>query len=421
MHIRQGYNFAFINKFMFYAIKLTSLSGILMLAVIPAVRAATVDITTEFIADLQQPQKNAFVNTTPVSGFCVDFSTSCKSNEFSILIPELTARKYFDSNSPDLIRHHTSISLDGRGKEVTLKDINTGKMITGRFRLTLFGMQHNRLDNASGHLGAAMSNTGTQPSGDCYGLQGSGGASAVYYKHGWGLPERNASCYRKLNAGTPFKGDVRIDNFSFGYTLVVPDPLSISSGKYEGQVIYSVGEDGEINFNALETTDSEIKINIRATVSHAFYLNFAPGTENVSLAPKGGWSQWVNGGRVPDSLRKEVPFTLSSSSGFTVNMTCTIPSGPGCGLRNEGTGEEVPLEIALTLPGYKTESGSDVRNLLMDSSPAGHAIAFPGEIVYQRRSQVDFKVQKPGVERMVKSPGSTWKGGVTLIFDTQMD
>ncbi|SQC93257.1 Uncharacterised protein [Cedecea neteri] len=218
---------------------------------------------------------------------------------------------------------------------------------------------------------SAMSNTGTQPSGGCYGLQGSGGASAVYYKHGWRLPARNVSCYKKLNDGRPFKGDVRIDNFSFGYTLMVPNPLSIPSGEYEGEVVYSVGDGGDINFNALETSDSEIKINIKATVSHAFYLNFAPGTENVSLAPKGGWGQWRNGGRVPDSLRKEVPFTLSSSSGFTVNMTCTIPSGAGCGLRNEGTGEDIPLEVALTLPGYKTESGSEVRNLLMDSIARG--------------------------------------------------
>ncbi|ATF92930.1 hypothetical protein [Cedecea neteri] len=410
-----------VIKLIYFTRKKIALSALLFLAIVPKANSATVDVTTEFIADLQQPQKNNFVNTTPVSGFCVDFLTFCRSDEFSILIPDLTARKYFDSSSPDLISHHTSISLDGRGKEVTLKDIKTGKMITGIFRLTLFGMQHNRLDNASGHLGSAMSNTGTQPSGGCYGLQGSGGASAVYYKHGWRLPARNVSCYKKLNDGRPFKGDVRIDNFSFGYTLMVPNPLSIPSGEYEGEVVYSVGDGGDINFNALETSDSEIKINIKATVSHAFYLNFAPGTENVSLAPKGGWGQWRNGGRVPDSLRKEVPFTLSSSSGFTVNMTCTIPSGAGCGLRNEGTGEDIPLEVALTLPGYKTESGSEVRNLLMDSSPAGHVIAFPGEIVYQRRSQVDFKVRKPGVETMMKSPGSVWKGDVTLIFDTQMD
>ncbi|SQC93256.1 Uncharacterised protein [Cedecea neteri] len=114
-----------VIKLIYFTRKKIALSALLFLAIVPKANSATVDVTTEFIADLQQPQKNNFVNTTPVSGFCVDFLTFCRSDEFSILIPDLTARKYFDSSSPDLISHHTSISLDGRGKEVTLKDIKT--------------------------------------------------------------------------------------------------------------------------------------------------------------------------------------------------------------------------------------------------------------------------------------------------------
>lgn len=411
-----------VINLIYFIRKKIALSALLFLAMVPKANSATVDVTTEFVADLQQPQRNAFVNTTPVSGFCAEHARSCNKDEFSILIDGLTARKYFDYSSPDLVRHHTSISLDGRERIVRLRDLKTGNEITGKFRLVLFGMNHNRIDENSGNLQGAMWYTGTEPFGGC--IAKSGGGDVDFYWHGWGVPDEQVTCYRKLNADKPeqlFTGNVLIDHFSFGYKLVAPNPLSIPSGVYEGEVIYSVGEGGDINFNAETTSDTEIRIKIKSTVRHTFYLNFAPGTENVSLAPKGGWGQWRNGGRVPDSLRKEVPFTLSSSSGFTVNMTCTIPSGAGCGLRNEGTGEDIPLEVALTLPGYKTESGSEVRNLLMDSSPAGHVIAFPGEIVYQRRSQVDFKVRKPGVETMMKSPGSVWKGDVTLIFDTQMD
>ncbi len=409
---------------LFFTRKTIALSGLLILAGMPAARAATVNITTEFIADLSQPQNNKFVNTTSVTGFCAQYPKYCNKNDFSILIPGLTAEKYFDYTSSDLERNHTSISLDGTEREVVLTDYKTGNTVKGMFRLAFFGMRHNRLDSSSGNLVAAMQNTGTSSTGGCSARIGSGAGS--YYNHGWGVPERQVTCYRKLNTDNPdqyFQGNVRITNFSFGYNVVTPDPLSVYAGDYEGEVVYSVGEGGDINFNAETTSDAEIRIKINATVRHAFLLHLAPGTENVSLAPKGGWSQWVNGGRVPEALHKEVPFMLSSSSGFTVRMTCGYYSGPGCALREEtglAVAGEVPLEVNLTLPGYKTEGGHEVRNMLLDTSTE-HVIVPPGEFVVHRRSQVDFKVNKPGVETMVKSPGSTWRGGVTLIFDAQTD
>ncbi|NIF50503.1 hypothetical protein F3J28_22410, partial [Enterobacter sp. Ap-1006] len=129
MHIRQGCNFLFINKPIFCAIKLAALSGIFMLAMMQIVRAATVDVTTEFIADLSQPQKNAFVNTTPVSGFCSETPGYCEQGDFSILIPGLTGEKYFDYASADLIKNHVSISLDGVTRDVVLTDPKTGNTL----------------------------------------------------------------------------------------------------------------------------------------------------------------------------------------------------------------------------------------------------------------------------------------------------
>ncbi|NIF46875.1 hypothetical protein F3J28_03715 [Enterobacter sp. Ap-1006] len=336
-----------------------------------------------------------------------------------MLISGLTGEKYFDYASADLIKNHVSISLDGVTRDVVLTDPKTGNTLESQFRLAFFGMRHNRLDASNGHLFNAMTGTGASPSGGCSGRIGSGGDS--WYTHAWGVPEAKLTCYRKLSDDGKFQGNVRIDNFSFGYNLTTPNPLAVYSGDYEGEVVYTVGEGGDINFNTETTSDSEIRIKIKATVRHAFKFFLAPGSENVSLAPKGGWSQWVNGGPVPDLLNKEVPFTLSSTSGFTVNMRCEYDVDEGCALRDSPTGEKIPLEVALTLPGFKAENGSEVRNLLLNSLPAGHVIQPPGKFVVDRRSQVDFRVRKPGVETMMKSPGSTWRGAVTLVFDTQTE
>ena len=415
-----------VIKLIYFTRKKIALSALLFLAMVPKANSATVEVTTEFIADLQQPQKNAFVNTTQLSGFCADFPTQCRTGEFSILIPGLTAEKYLDYMSGDLARNHVSIVLDGAVRDVVLIDVKTNNEIKGRFRLAFFGMRHARVDESSGNLFDAMSGTGRSPQGGCEGRIGFGlDGKGTGHTFGWGVPDRRLTCYKKLNNERPeqyFQGDVHVSYFSFGYTLETPDPLNVYSGEYEGEVVYTVGDGGDINFNAESTSDTEIRIKIKASVRHAFQLKFpSDGDIKVSLAPRGGWSQWTNGGRVPDSLNKEIPFTLSSTSGFTVNMTCTIPSGTGCGLRNDGTGEDIPLDVSLTLPGFKTDGGSEVRNLLLNSLPAGHVIVPPGEFVVNRRSQVDFKVMKPGVETMMKSPGSVWKGDVTLIFDTQMD
>ncbi|WP_213716958.1 hypothetical protein [Cedecea lapagei] len=421
MFTRQMYIIDFINNALFRRRNTAALSALLLLAMISTVNAATVNLTMEFIADLQQPQKNAFVNTTPVTGYCSRYPQYCGVGEFSIAIPGVSAEKYFDSTS-DNIRNHTSMSLDGTARNIVLRDDKTGNQITGVFRLASFGVTHTSIDGYD--LLKVMYLTSTNPQGGCSGRYGSVfGLGFSSYMGAWGVPEKKLTCYRKFD--DPFQGNMRITDFSFGYTLEIPNPLGAYSGEYEGEVVYTVGEGEDIDVHAETISDSEIRIKIKATVRQAFQLEFPSDAEfiKVSLAPKGGWSQWANGGRVPDSLSQEVPFTLSSTSGFIVNMRCEHDSGTGCALRESTspTGDEIPLEVSLTLPGFKTKGGSEVRNLLLNSLPAGHVILPPGGLVVHRRSQVDFKVRKPGVEMMVKSPGSTWRGAVTLVLDAQVD
>ncbi|PKH19334.1 hypothetical protein CIG19_20010 [Enterobacterales bacterium CwR94] len=202
--------------------------------------------------------------------------------------------------------------------------------------------------------------------------------------------------------------------------LETPNPLLLPSGDYEGELIYTLGNGKDIDYHALAYNDDEVKIKFNVSVEHAFFYQFPNGSENVQLAPTNGWGAWINGGQVPDMLKKEVPFTLSTSSGFKVWMQCEHNVGSGCGLKNQASAETLPLDVKITIPGFISNQ-QPVRNLLLNTDTLGHTIDMPGRFVVDLHSKLNFSVNKPEVEKMVKAPGSNWKGGVTLIFDSEVE
>lgn len=377
--------------------------------------AAVLNVETEFKADISSPGKNTFKNTTPKSGFCTIYPDRCGTEEFSIIVPGLSAIKAFEKASSD-IKKHTYLSIDGRKRPVVLINKKNGFSTVAEFRWAFFGVQHNRTDGQQ-DIVSAMLSTGASPTGDCTGKIGSG--IDAWYRHGWGVNNKLSVCYRRLNNDSS-DGEVTVNNFSVGYVLETPKPLELPTGEYEGEVVYTVGEGMDVDFGAKSYSDNEVRIKIKAIVEHSFFYLFPAGSENVQLSPPNGWSSWINGGQVPDKLTKEVPFTLSSSSGFKVWMECEHNSGTGCGLKNQATAETVPLDVKFTIPGF-TSNRQPVRNMLLNTDVAGHIIDPPGQFAVDLRSKLDFVVNRPEVEKMVKAPGSNWKGAVTLIFDSEVE
>lgn len=388
------------------------------------VHAASIDITAEFSADISKPQHNQFVNTTPVSGFCAEYPAQCSSNGdfnavFSVIVPGLTAERDLitDTAYPTFMTHHPSLTLDATPRAVELIDPATGRRISANFRLVVVGMTFTRL-SGNENLGLAIANSGPPVWAYC-GYETANISDRVG-KLAWSINgDHKMNCYAQLDSSYQFTGSVAISDVSIGYMLDLPDPLNVYGGVYEGEVIYSISDGGDVDFHGRNNSDSEIRFHIIATVKHAFNIFFPGGRNNldVKLDAQGSWNQWVNGGRAPDSLAKDVPFLMTSSASFVVNMSCGIDGGnQTCGL--EYGNEKVPLEVLLSLPGF-TSNGAGVNNLRLTTAANGVKIDPPGTFLIDQHSYVNFRVLRPGVETMVKAPGSTWKGTVTLIFDTQ--
>lgn len=385
-----------------------ALCAVLIMA--DTVGAVTLNITTEFKADVKNPGHNEFKNTTPVSGLCKSIPDKCSKEEVSILIPELQADKTFQFASPVDARKYPWMKLDAREKDVVLTNSQTGIQTTARFRWAFIGVNYR-----GKKVGFAMRGAST-PEGDC----SPGGALAIpdIYYLGWKANNKISICYKRLYQNVS-DGTVKITDFSLGYTLKTDKPLNLPAGEYVGEVIYSVGNGADVDFAAESYTDSEVRILIRAIVEHAFYIKFpSDDTMNVTLTPPSGWGSWINGRVTPRKLSGEVPFILTSSGSFKLTMRCEHIEGTGCGLKKDGSDEIVPLDVSITVPGFSS-AGQRVRGLRL-SNVAALVIDPPGYFAVDLRSKLDFEVGQSGVERMIKAPGSDWKGVVTLVFDSDI-
>lgn len=395
--------------------RITVILSIALLAISLPIQAAELQITMEYKPTAGQPLLSEFTNTTPSTGFCAQYASQCQPGDFSILIPGFEATKYFDALSADPQYNRLSSTFDSRKKKIVLTERNSGNTFEADFRWAFFGVRYNN-DNPLLNIFSALDGSGRFPVGGCSGRIGIG-YPPHEFNYAWGLPENVVTCYRKLNVTEPpFQGESTINNLSLGYTLTTANPLQMTAGTYEGEIRYTVGDGADIDLYASDYSDSEIIIRLTATIEHAFYLFISPDSERVQLSPPGGWPRYMNGGPVPDSLKKEVPFILTSSRPFKIKMACGYTEGTGCGLRNTNTSQQVPLEVSVTLPGFRTASGQSVSNHILDTQEEGLLIEVDNYIV-NRRSSLTFQVKQAAVPTMVSQPGSTWQGNVTIIFD----
>ena len=406
-------------------LKRTALGMVLSFILSGQAKAADVYITAEFKADIANPEINTFVNTTPMSPLCSNGHVEeCTQNGWWSINTGITGFK-----TPD----QTQIKDRGAfyiGMPAT-KDVTITSSHGTRHTL--------HLDITGGALRLNTpypSNSGISLSRDplpperCYLAlnnrgYGHGTMMRMYMRHVEYYNTKSGCSSGQLPAADGNQAYI-IPSFDFIYRMRTPSPLDMVPGEYTGSVSYTIGgsvmDDFDLGEGAV-TNDNIINVHFLLKVKHAFYVRFLSPTMDAVLQPENGWKQWTDYGRLPSRLKHELSFSLSSSTNYNIRLECEHLQADGrCAMKNtDGTGNAVPFDVSVTLPGSKTIIGNrDAVNVPVTQTPT--EFGTDGQFIVQRQSYLSFAVNNASdIKEMLNHPGSRYKGSVNVIFDAQLD
>ena len=243
-------------------------------------------------------------------------------------------------------------------------------------------------------------------------------SSGTYLLYFWIVPENGGACSVVPSAPIP---QMWYQPVEYGYELRTPNPLGMASGEYRGSLSYSIGPGRDFDFgDVMMPNDNTLTFNFDLRVDHILKVELPPGGNRVELLPEGGWQAWLNRGRQPSRLFRDQTFTIYSSGHFKMQLECGLVIGNTCGLRNGG-GDEVPLQVSVTLPfGLQDQYGQAVNKLPLRLDGSGTELFQSTHYVSNRPGSLHFAVERDDVKEMLKQPGSTYTGVVTVIWDSEV-
>ncbi|MEI2260022.1 hypothetical protein OHC51_03385 [Stenotrophomonas indicatrix] len=394
------------------------------------VQAAEIELLASFRPSALDPTRNAFQNDTPNTGICQTNPNTCDMGagaKRSFLTPITVEYGPFVVGAPE--SQQATFTIPAQWRDVEIRHEN-GESAVVKFRLTLFGARYELPRPASNITGAANMVLGHQSlwrgSSWVYTpppctFSGVGGVAERTYSFAWTtsdpiIHECTKSALHNFES-------MRVVNVSYAYEMNSPNPLAMRNGVYTGSLRLRVGQGGDISFGENGTpSESELILKFTLTVAHEFQVNFPSASPQVNLAPIGGWEQWTQYGKAPSSLRQELPFSLTSSSPFSVALRCEHDAGEGCGIAENVSGTVVPLDVDLTMPGMtETATNRPARNYLLRREHADTDPMFaPDGYLVGRPSNLRFAVNGAGLTEMLSRPGTQWQGDVTIVFDTEL-
>lgn len=408
-----------------------SLTVMLMagLATLPA-SAAVKEIEALFRPDSANPQSNEFINQTPSEGFCLQLPNQCKPEGlFSLVAPIVF-------NAKDPIRaFHTDPRQGGMAKvpshwQRIVVTHESGDTDVLEVRIAGIGHEAGLFEpvtdivekQAGTDFSLAWSILWTGGSwreapAPCLGV-GSATVGPYGYNSFWKVPVNAGVCAKQARFLIPA---FYFRYFVYGYQLRTPNPLAMKSGRYHGSIEYTVGPGMDFDMGDLMIpNDNLLQLNFTLTVEHMLKVEIPPGGNKVELTPEGGWQAWLNQGRRPTRLFRDQTFNLWTSSQFKMQMQCQYTVGDTCGIRESG-GVVVPLQVAVTLPtGLTSAGGRPVVRQPLRVSGEGTGLFEPGIYIDRKPGVLLFGVDQVDVERMLSSGASTYKGTVTVIWDSEV-
>lgn len=387
----------------------------------PFTHASELAISAEFIPRISSPNTVKFVNTTPLSGYCHGNASHCKPGDFTIQFPLTIQREWI---SPGPIEGHNYQRVDGHWKTITVTADNGGQTVPLQFRLNLLARRYNRGALAPGGVEGSITNISNlsgiygATQGGCQGRVGAGNSSL--YEFAWGVPVGVITCSRGPNtvAIGPYRGN--LNTVSVGYELEAPDPFALGNGTYRGTVDYTLGPGQQIDLGTGDYSDSVLTFHFELKVQHELRVDFPAGSERAVLEPDGGWQRWMHGGQLPPRLRRTHPFQIWASAPMKMYLRCENPIGSQCSIREPLSGHQVPIVVAVTLPGEIRHQGAPVERLPL---PLGEAQALQFQsvaVAAARQGRLDYWIDQPHVAAMLAHRGQQYRGDVTIVFDAQL-
>ena len=396
--------------------------GLLMVLAVPSLQAANMEIKALFKPDSSQPNKNVFINQTPSSGYCADYPSECADNSmFSIQLP-------IRFNSVRGVEPGESIPVKAPAnwRQLTVTNRETQETETVEVRITGIGslfLLDRRVTELTGETDILVAHNKLWSNGSWVNApspclySGVGLAGAFIYRFFWKTPVE-APCVKTAAFHIPTLAFTTLD---FAYELRTPNPLGMSSGLYNGSLLYTMGPGGDFDFGPLmNPDDGSLTLDFALDVQHTLKVDLPPGGNKVALEPAGGWQQWIDGGRKPARIFRDQTFHISASSRFKVMMQCPETAGvEQCILR--GGDKFAYVRTSLTLPaGMITNSGEPVnRYVLRDNTWS--APFQPSQYVDRQVGVLHFEVPSTSIENLLK-PGisGTLSTNITVIWDSEV-
>ncbi|WJD63999.1 hypothetical protein [Pseudomonas kurunegalensis] len=384
---------------------------LLLLAWLPYVNAAQVDISARYRGQTD----GHFENTTPLPAFCRNWPGICENMD-AVAVP-LTFNKTVINQAPNP-RDLFLIKLPGQ-RRVTLIHESTGDSYDANFEFIAVSQQ-----TKSHHQ--TVNPMGVNIQGGCSFIDGeieSADYPESYFVWSVTNPINPPACYDRSNWGSQVgeRGDLDVYGMAVGYRLYLPPAQRMTQGIYRGSVQYHVGPGADFDFgdSASNLSSNVVNVDFEVDVQHAFNLEFPANSNIAVLEPPGGWGAWLGGRGAPSRLYRDLPMRIWSTGPFKVYKRCQYDLGDGCAIRTP-KGDQVPVTVALSLPGGIVHGGAPVSRLAL---PSGESAALRFEhltVVSNRRGHLHFDVAGSDVQKMLTNPGTQYAGEVTVVFDAEL-
>uniref|UniRef100_UPI003F5848FB hypothetical protein n=1 Tax=Pseudomonas grandcourensis TaxID=3136736 RepID=UPI003F5848FB len=394
--------------------------------------AASMDIQAKFSPDPANPLVNKFINTTPSTGYCFDFYTSCEFLRIFSLRTPIT----FSSSNPIPGRHSDprqgamfkvpaewrtfTVSKVGGEGATSSEAVEVKVRIAGigtRYRLSASASDLvGRLDGEHHILWSGLN--WRTPSAPSVGTSVSGHIPTEFNVF-WLTPV-GGTCTKTAAYTIPAFEYLRFD---FGYVLETPEPLKMSQGIYTGSITYQIGPHGDFDMgDNMLPSESNLTLNFTLEVQHTLKVEIPPGGNHIELEPQGGWQAWLNQGRKPVRLFRDQTFNISASSRFKMLLECQYLAGNACGLRDTESAHLVPLNTSVSLPyGLADAAGQTVNRRPLRLDGGGTELFQPGFYLDRKPGTLHFEIAREQVESMLsEGVRKTYSGDVTVIWDSEV-